>query len=185
MDNFDLKKFLVENKLTTNSNGGMNEAPANEVAELNKKGLADRDKIAHFVWGREEFMDKSENEIEDLIDKVEEEYNASKGNYSNVEDYIEELEQNDGLDFFREGTYPEELDEADIVSTGEEIIEYEVEVLGEDGKVKSYTKLRADKFDQYIKNRPLPVTIKFNNRTVRAGTKITKVTDDMGRPMNL
>jgi hypothetical protein len=84
---FDLRKFLNENKLTR----------AGRVLNEN----ADRDKIAHFVWGREEFMDKSEDEIEDLIDKVEEEYNASKGNYSNVEDYIEELEQNDGLDFFR------------------------------------------------------------------------------------
>jgi hypothetical protein len=78
-----------------------------------------------------------------------------------------------------------ELLEYDIKSTGEEEIIYEVEVLDEDGKVKSYTKLSADKFDQYIKNRPLPVTIKFNNRTVRAVTKITGVTDDMGRPMNL
>ena len=78
-----------------------------------------------------------------------------------------------------------ELLEYDIESTGEQEIIYEVEVLDEDGKVKSYTKLRADKFDQYIKNRPLPVTIKFNNRTVRAVTKITNVTDPMGRLMNL
>ena len=79
----------------------------------------------------------------------------------------------------------EELAEYDIKSTGEEEIIYEVEVLDEDGKIKSYTKLNAEKFDLYIKNRPLPVTIKFKNRTVRAVTKITGVTDDMGRPMNL
>lgn len=77
------------------------------------------------------------------------------------------------------------LAEYDIKSTGEEEIIYEVEVLDEDGKIKSYTKLSAEKFDLYIKNSPLPVTIKFKNRTVRAVTKITGVTDDMGRPMNL
>ena len=69
-----------------------------ENAGIFKEGSTDRDAIAHFVWGRDEFMEKSEDEIEGLIDTLEKEYNASKGNYSNVDDYIEELEQSGGLE---------------------------------------------------------------------------------------
>jgi len=69
-----------------------------ELAGIFKEGSSDRDAIAHFVWSQDEFMDKSEDELEGLIDDLEEEYNASKANYSTVEDYIEELEQSGGLE---------------------------------------------------------------------------------------
>lgn len=69
-----------------------------ENAGIFKEGSTDRDAIAHFVWSQDAFMDKSEDEIEGVIDDLEKEYNASKSNYSNVDDYIEELEQSGGLD---------------------------------------------------------------------------------------
>ena len=68
-----------------------------ELAGLIKE-TADRDAIAHFVWSRDELMDQSEDEIDAIIDELEQEYNASKANYSTVEDYLEDLEQSGGLE---------------------------------------------------------------------------------------
>jgi len=199
MNNFDLKKFLVENKLTANSKA-LNE----NIESTDSVKLFDFPEDPKDVKAYEELGFNVE--IDDPANKVYSAEMSFKGYdwmavFSVLEDAARyglkpNLEYNGEIYEFEEAreladekaakdTYPEELDEYDIKSTGEEEIIYEVEVLGEDGKVKSYTKLRADKFDQYIKNRPLPVTIKFNNRTVRAGTKITRVTDDMGRLMNL
>jgi hypothetical protein len=201
MNNFDLKKFLVENKLTTNSKTLVKEAmsmndldPMKIVTDeyLAQKGI----KVNPSENGSgQRVLDMLNPPHVSTIETDEDEagaesydvYDLGDGHFLVIDDYeglFAIYRKNGGIKAAK-GTYPEELAEYDIESTGEEEIIYEVEVLGEDGKVKSYTKLRADKFDLYIKNRPLPVTIKFNNRTVRAGTKITKVTDDMGRPMNL
>ena len=60
----------------------------------------DRDAIEHFVLGQEALMDKTEDDIEDIINQMEQEYNESP--YNNVEDYLDELEQEGGLDMFME-----------------------------------------------------------------------------------
>ena len=74
-----------------------------QLAGLLKEN-ADRDALAHYVWSKDELMDKSEDEIEDVIDELEQEYNASKANYSNVEDYIDDLENSGGFEgFLNEG----------------------------------------------------------------------------------
>lgn len=69
-----------------------------ELAGLIKEGSSDRDAIAHFVWSKDEFMEEPEDTLEKLIDELEQEFNASKGNYSNVEEYLDELEQSGGLE---------------------------------------------------------------------------------------
>ena len=69
-----------------------------ENAGIFKEGSTDRDAIAHFIWGRDQFMDKSEQEIERIIDDLEEEWMAVKGNYSDVMDYLDELEDTGGLE---------------------------------------------------------------------------------------
>lgn len=75
-----------------------------ENAGIFKEGSTDRDAIAHFVWGRDDLMDRSEDELEGLIDELEKEYNASKSNYPSVDDYLEDLEAY--------GAYRDYLDEA-------------------------------------------------------------------------
>ena len=62
-----------------------------ELAGLNEV-TTDRDAIAHFVWGLDKLMDKSEDEMDKIIDGVEQEWNGSKSNYNNVEEYLEDLE---------------------------------------------------------------------------------------------
>ena len=69
-----------------------------ELAGLLKEGSPDRDAIAHFVWSQDELMEEPEDTLEKLIDELEQEFNASKGNYSNVEEYLDELEQSGGLE---------------------------------------------------------------------------------------
>ena len=72
--------------------------------KLLKEASADRDAIAHFIWGRDEFMDNSEQEIERIIDDLEEEWMAVKGNYSDVMKYLDELEDTGGLEgYMNEG----------------------------------------------------------------------------------
>jgi len=197
MNNFDLKKFLVENKLTTNSKA-LTEADTDsvklfdfpedlkDVKAYEELGFnVEIDDPANKVYSAEMYFKGYDwmavfSVLEDAARfnlKPNLEYNGETYEFKEARELADEKAA--------EGTYPEELAEYDIKSTGEEEIIYEVEVLDEDGKIKSYTKLNAEKFDLYIKNRPLPVTIKFKNRTVRAVTKITGVTDDMGRPMNL
>lgn len=69
-----------------------------------KEASADRDVIAHFIWGRDQFMVNSEQEIERIIDDLEEEWMAVKGNYSDVEEYLDELEDTGGLEgYMNEG----------------------------------------------------------------------------------
>lgn len=75
-----------------------------ELAGVLKEVSADRDAIAHFIWGRDEFMDNSEQEIEGIIDDLEEEWMAVKGNYSDVMKYLDELEVTGGLEgYMNEG----------------------------------------------------------------------------------
>lgn len=78
-----------------------------ELAGVLKEVSADRDAIAHFIWGRDEFMDNSEQEIEGIIDDLEEEWMAVKGNYSDVMKYLDELEDTGGLEgYMNEGKRP-------------------------------------------------------------------------------
>ncbi len=71
-----------------------------ENAGIFREGTSDRDAIAHYVWGRDELMDKSEDEIERVIDEMEKEWMASKGNYPSVDEYIEEFDENGGIEMF-------------------------------------------------------------------------------------
>ena len=71
-----------------------------ELAGVVRENSVDRDTIAHYVWGKDELMDKSEDEIERVIDEMEKEWMASKGNYSNVDDYIDEFDENGGIEMF-------------------------------------------------------------------------------------
>ena len=52
----------------------------------------DRNRIAHFVWGLDQLMDKDEDEMDKIIDELEQEWNFSKGHYNNVEEYLKDLE---------------------------------------------------------------------------------------------
>ena len=75
-----------------------------ELAGVIKEVATDREAIARFIWGRDQFMDNSEQEIERIIDELEEEWMAVKGNYSDVMDYLDELEDTGGLEgFMNEG----------------------------------------------------------------------------------
>ena len=188
MNNFDLKKFLVENKLTTNSKALLKEAMT--MADLDSMKVVTDEYLAEKGIEINPSEDGSGQSVLDMlnpplvstIETDEDEGGADSYNVYDLGDgHLLVIDDYEG----QFGIYRKELAEYDIKSTGEKEIIYEVEVLDEDGKVKSYTKLSAEKFDLYIKNSPLPVTIKFKNRTVRAVTKITGVTDDMGRPMNL
>ena len=71
-----------------------------EAAGLLKEATTDRDAIAHFVWGQEALMDKGEDDIEEIINQIEEEWEASKANYGNVDEYLEELENEGGMEMF-------------------------------------------------------------------------------------
>ena len=80
-----------------------------ENAGIFKEGSTDRDAIAHFVWGRDDLIDKSEDELEGLIDELEKEYNASKSNYPSVDDYLEDLEAYGAYrDYLKEGPVSED-----------------------------------------------------------------------------
>ena len=75
-----------------------------ELAGVIKELATDREAIARFIWGRDQFMDNSEQEIERIIDELEEEWLAVKDNYSDVMDYLDELEDTGGLEgFMNEG----------------------------------------------------------------------------------
>jgi hypothetical protein len=74
----------------------------------------DRDAIEHFVLGQEALMDKTEDDIEDIINQMEQEYNESP--YNNVEDYLDELEREGGLDMFMES-----INEASDFKKGDEV----------------------------------------------------------------
>ena len=74
-----------------------------EMAGLLNEVAGDREAVSRFVWGRDQFMKHSEQEIERIIDEIDEEWQASKANYSDVEEYLEELENEGGLEMFMEG----------------------------------------------------------------------------------
>lgn len=86
-----------------------------DVAGLLKEAVTDRDTIAHFVWGKDEFMDKTEDEMEEIVDQMEQEYQASKANYGDVEEYLEELENEGGMEMFMEGKKAARLNEGSYV----------------------------------------------------------------------
>ena len=71
-----------------------------ELAGLQERTVTDRDTIAHFVWGHDLFADSGEDEIEDVIDTLTAEWDESQDNYATgaVEDYLEDLEQQGGLE---------------------------------------------------------------------------------------
>lgn len=74
-----------------------------EMAGLLNEVAGDREAVSRFVWGRDQFMKHSEQEIERIIDEIEEEWQASKANYSDVMEYLDELEDTGGLEMYMEG----------------------------------------------------------------------------------
>ena len=61
---------------------------------------SDRDTIAHTIWSNESFIDSSEQEISKVIDALEDEWEESKGNYTSVDEYLQDLIDTDGLEGF-------------------------------------------------------------------------------------
>ena len=74
-----------------------------EMAGLLNEVAGDREAVSRFVWGRDQFMKHSEQEIERIIDEIDEEWQASKQNYSDVMEYLDELEDTGGLEMYMEG----------------------------------------------------------------------------------
>ena len=61
---------------------------------------SDRDTIAHTIWSNESFLDSSEQEISKVIDALEDEWEESKGNYTSVDEYLQDLIDTGGLEGF-------------------------------------------------------------------------------------
>jgi len=86
-----------------------------EIAGLLNEVTGDREAVSRFVWGRDQFMKHSEQEIERIIDEIEEEWQASKQNYSDVMEYLDELEDTGGLEMYMEGKKAARLNEGSYV----------------------------------------------------------------------
>lgn len=79
-----------------------------ELAGVVKENSADRDAIAHFVWGLDDLMDEPEDKITNLIDALEKEWMGSKSNYPSVDEYLEDLEAYGAYrDYLKEGKLKE------------------------------------------------------------------------------
>jgi hypothetical protein len=79
MDNFDLKKYLVENKVTTNAQ------------MMNEDGDSTA-KIEDFVYSHPEYEELTPEELNAKIQEYKEEWESVSDNYSNIEDYFDEIE---------------------------------------------------------------------------------------------
>ena len=85
MENFDLKKFLVESKLTSNS----------RLLKEDEAGMTDHDKIENWYLRTNPQADElSQEEEEAGIQAHFEEWNAVKNQYNSIEDYFEDVERN-------------------------------------------------------------------------------------------
>ena len=85
MENFNLKKFLVENKLTSNS----------KMLNENEADMTDRDKIENWYFSTNPQADElSQEEEEAGVEAHIEEWNAVKDQYDSIEDYFEDVERN-------------------------------------------------------------------------------------------
>ena len=82
MENFDLKKFLVENKITTNS-------------KLIKEEInSDMENIEGWVLEQPIYEDLSSEELEALTKDYLEEWEGSKENFNSLEEYLDTVEEN-------------------------------------------------------------------------------------------
>lgn len=85
MENFNLKKFLVENNLTANS----------RMLNEDEAGMADYDKIENWYFNTNPQADElSQEEEEAGVEAHFEEWNAVKDQYDSIEDYFEDVERN-------------------------------------------------------------------------------------------
>ena len=84
MQNFNLKKFLVENKLTPNS----------RLLNEDEAGTADYGKIGNWYFSTHPQADKLSQEGEEVgVEAHFEEWNAVKDQYDSIEDYFEDVER--------------------------------------------------------------------------------------------
>lgn len=188
MTNFDLKKFLVENKLTTNSKA-LNER-AMSMADLDSMKIVTDEYLAEKEIQVKPSEDGSGQKVLDLlkprlvstIEADEDEAGADSYNVYDLGDghllVIDDYEGQFGI--YRS----KELKEYDMEKTGESI-QYEFRT--EEG---SRVKIGADNLPGYInslldKAGNKGVTLTFISKIgLVPDYKITNRTDDMGRPMN-
>jgi hypothetical protein len=83
MENFDLKKFLVENKITTNSK------------VLKEEKNSDDKKIEDWVWTLP-LKDMDVDEHDDLTKKYTKEWNSSKEKYKSIGEFLRAAKKRDG-----------------------------------------------------------------------------------------
>ena len=84
-EGFDLKKFLVENKLTSNS----------RMLNEDEAGMADHDKIENWYFNTHPQAEElSPEEEEEGVQAHFEEWNAVKDQYDSIDDYFEDVERN-------------------------------------------------------------------------------------------
>jgi len=88
MSNFDLKKFLVENKITANSR------LLKEYVDQDFNG-GDKDVIENWYFSTNPQADELSPEEEEAgIQAHYEEWNAVKDQYDSIDDYFEDIERN-------------------------------------------------------------------------------------------
>lgn len=164
-NNFDLRKFLTENKLTSNAkrlSENDNEMfldgvfdSLNDQMRLNR--ILDKDFKA-----AKKYLEKHKIE---LLEKFKDPEEAAE----HIMDIVRAAD-----------TGPEYLEEYDNESTGEKEIEYMVDIKEEPGTKK------IGNVDQYIRTTQamgkLPVTITFKDRKEVNKVKSSGVKDDFGRP---
>ena len=84
-EGFDLRKFLVENKLTSNS----------KMLNEDEAGMTDHDKIENWYFSTNPQAEElSPEEEEEGVQAHFEEWNAVKDQYDSIDDYFEDVERN-------------------------------------------------------------------------------------------
>jgi hypothetical protein len=86
MDNFDLKKYLVENKVTTNSR------MLTEAENENSHSA-----IEDFVMSHPQYEDLSPRELAKKVAEYAQEWKNVSTNYTGIKDYFRELEKSGDL----------------------------------------------------------------------------------------
>jgi len=79
MDNFDLKKYLVENKVTTNS-------------KMLTEASTDYEKIKDFVYSHPQYESLTPEELEEKVSEYAYEWDNVSSEYLSIEHYFEEIE---------------------------------------------------------------------------------------------
>lgn len=199
MENFDLRKFLAENKLTANS---VNEYSDEEEGSgysyeeyKEGKGASEEDiqrDIAHFrknplIWKMQAKKDFERMAAGEAADVKNEHYPEwKKEDFAKVLEALTDLNETKTMNnfdlkkFLAENKLTEnskELAEYDMTKTGESE-KYEVIVTDANGK-KSYQKLSADGMNHYLKMTKFPVTIEFKSKSTTPDFDITGVEADI------